>query len=436
MKITLISHASVVIESSDRYIWTDPWLHGKAFNESWSLLAPPAYDASMLERIDYIWISHEHPDHFHIPTLRALPETFKQRVTILYQYNNSEKMFEAMRRLGYPRYQALPHRKLVPLSDQTSVYCYQVGQMDSVLGVRSGGQVVLNVNDAEINTRDCRLIRADLSAIDVVLNQFSIAGYAGQPDCNKHLSALAKRILHNVSDNHRDLAARVTIPIASFIYFSKADNAYVNQFINTPRDVWAHCKALHEAVVILYNGDTYEVGMPHDSLWALVQWDRIYQQLDQLPIDPIDTVPLEQVEKAFYERAADLLEKFPRLLLDRLRPVIVRISDLDKTIRFSVSDQSFEVIDDTTIPDLEVNSQPLAFGFQTPFGVQTLGVSARSRVLRNERNWRLHRIVFALNNAEFYLRPKYLFTLRNLRYVTSRLRGSLNQLTYQIQRMR
>jgi UDP-MurNAc hydroxylase len=436
MKITLISHASVVIESPDVRIWTDPWLHGKAFNESWSLLVSPAYDVSMLERIDYIWISHEHPDHFHIPTLRTLPEMFKQRVIVLYQYNNSEKMFEAMRRLGYPRHQALPHRKLVSLSAQTSVYCYQVGQMDSVLGVSSGGQTVLNANDAEINTRDCRIIRSDISAIDVILNQFSIAGYTGQPDCNKHLSALAKRILHNISDNHRDLAAHVTIPIASFIYFSKADNAYVNRFVNTPRDVWTHCKALHEAVVILYNGDTYEVGMPHDSSRALVQWDVIYQQLDQLPIDPVDTVPLEQIKKAFHERAADLLEKFPRLLLNRLRPVVVRISDLDKTVRFSVSNHSFEVIDDTMPPDLEVNSQPLAFGFQTPFGVQTLGVSARFRVLRNERNWRLYRIIFALNNAEFYLRPKYLFTLRNMRYVTLRLRGSLNQLAYQIQRMR
>jgi UDP-MurNAc hydroxylase len=436
MKITLVSHASMIIEASGIRLWTDPWLHGKVFNESWSLLAPPAYDASMLESIDYIWISHEHPDHFHIPTLRALPETFKQRVTILYQYNNSEKMFEAMRRLGYPRHQTLPHRKLVLLSNQTSVYCYQVGQMDSVLGVRSGRQVVLDVNDAEINTRDCHLIRADLGAIDVVLNQFSIAGYTGQSDCNTHLSALAKRILHSISDNHRDLAARVTIPMASFIYFSKADNAYVNRFVNTPRDVWTHCQVRHEAVVILYNGDTYEVGMPHDSSQALVQWDAVYQQLDQRPIDPIDTVPLEQIEQVFHERAADLLEKFPRLLLTWLHPVIVRISDLNKTVRFSVANQSFEVIDDPTPPDLEMNSQPLAFGFQTPFGVQTLGVSARFRVLRNERNWRWHRIVFALNNAELYLHPKYLFTLRNMRYVTSRLRGSLNQLTYQLQRMR
>ena len=40
------------------------------------------------------------------------------------------------------------------------------------------------------------------------------------------------------------------------------------------------------------------------------------------------------------------------------------------------------------------------------------------------------------HNAALYLRPKYLFTSRNLRYLRARWRGGLNQLTYQLQRMR
>ncbi len=436
MNVRLISHASVVIASQDVQIWTDPWLHGKAFNNSWSLLTPPAYDASMLDAIHYLWISHEHPDHFHIPTLRLLPSWFKQRVTVLYQYNNSEKMFEALQRLGFPRHQALPHRKVIPLSDQTRVYCYQVGQMDSVLGVTDGAQLVLNINDAEINTRDCRLIRSDLGTVDTVLNQFSIAGYTGQCDHDTRLAATARGILQHMTENHRDLGASVTIPIASFMYFSMADNAYMNRYANSPRDVWAHCRGRHQGVVVLYPGDTYHVGTDHDSSPALTRWEAIYQQVDQLPMDSVGTAPLGQIELAFRERSAELRDKFPRWILRRLHPVVVRLPDLEKTVRFSVAVSSFEVVQDTTPSDLEVNSQPLAFCFQTAFGVQTLGVSARYRVLRNERNWRLHRMVFALNNAELYLRPKYLFTARNIRFLRARLRGGLNQLAYQLQRMR
>jgi hypothetical protein len=83
-----------------------------------------------------------------------------------------------------------------------------------------------------------------------------------------------------------------------------------------------------------------------------------------------------------------------------------------------------------------VNSQPLEFTFAQPFGLQTLGVSARLRLRRSSRNWTLHRILFSLNNAEIYLRPRYLFTRRNLKFIRSRLRGGLNQLTYQLARMR
>lgn len=390
----------------------------------------------MLDAIDYIWISHEHPDHFHMPSLRSLPAWFKQRVVILYQYNNSEKMFAALRRLGFAAHLALPHRQMVPLTERTAIYCYQVGQMDSVLGVTDGDQTVLNINDAEINTRDCRLIRADLGTVDVALNQFSIAGYTGQCDYPTRLSATARGILRNVVDNHRDLGAHTTIPIASFMYFSVADNAYVNRYANTPRDVWTRGREQQQDVVVLYNGETYDVGADHDSSHSLARWDTIYRELEQLPIEPVATAPLSQIEAAFRERSTELREKFPRWMLNRLRPVVVRLPDLEKTVRFSVAAASFDVIDDTVPPDLEVNSQPLAFCFQTPFGVQTLGVSARYRVLQNDRNWRWHRIVFALNNAELYLRPKYLFTPRNLRFLRSRWRGSLNQLTYQLQRMR
>ena len=55
----------------------------------------------MLDRVDYIWISHEHPDHCHFPTLDSFPASFKSRVTILFQDRDYTKMFAAFRKLGY-----------------------------------------------------------------------------------------------------------------------------------------------------------------------------------------------------------------------------------------------------------------------------------------------------------------------------------------------
>ena len=162
MQIQLVSHASVIVRTGDTQLWTDPWLTGKVFNNSWTLLVPPAYDPALLDAIDYLWISHEHPDHFNIPTLRGLPDAFKQRVVVLFQTSNSDKMSDALHRFGFPNMQVLPHRQIVHLRGSTRVYCYQVGQMDSVLAVLADGETVVNLNDAEADHQDCALIRADL----------------------------------------------------------------------------------------------------------------------------------------------------------------------------------------------------------------------------------------------------------------------------------
>src|SRR5580698_9412033 len=101
MRLQLISHASFIIECGDLTIWTDPWLRGTAFNDSWSLLPPAEFNPECLDCIDYLWISHEHPDHFHVPTLRSLPQEFKERVTLLFQETETDKMFQAFARLGF-----------------------------------------------------------------------------------------------------------------------------------------------------------------------------------------------------------------------------------------------------------------------------------------------------------------------------------------------
>ncbi len=441
LSVRLVSHASILVETAGCRIWTDPWLFGKAFNDSWSLLGPVAWEDSWLDSIDYLWISHEHPDHFHLPTLRSLPESFKQHVTVLFQENNSTKMFDAFRRLGFPRHRALPHRRLVELVPGTRVYCYQVLPMDSALAVQTDDGCLMNLNDAELNARDCRTIRGDLGRIDVALNQFSIAGYAGLAARDRHLPELAGRVLDNVVANHRDLEAGCTIPIASFVYFSTRDNRYVNAFANTPAQLAERFQREGLECAVLFPGDRYEPGAPHDSGPALERWAEVYGALDELPYDRGETVPLDAVRAAFESCARDLADKYPRWLLRRLEPLTVRIPDLAVTVRLSLADARFEEIDSASEsgsrqPQLEVNSQPLRLVFAQPFGMQTLGVSARLLVHDSTRSWKLHRILFSMYNAELYLRARFLFTRGNWQMLRAHLSGGLNQVLYRLSLMR
>lgn len=435
MEIRLISHASVIIKS-DVSIWTDPWLHGKAFNDSWSLSPLPAFDESLYAEIDYIFISHEHPDHFHVQTLRSLPEDFKNRVTILYQKNNSEKMFNAFKRLGFPKAIALPHRETVKLTGQTEVYCYQAGTMDSALAVINDQEVVLNLNDCEINAGDCRRILSDLGKVDVVLNQFSIAGYSGFQDYENHLPAQSRNILEKMMSNHLDLKADLTIPFASFIYFSSEDNRYINEYSNKPQNVADFFAEKKQKLAVLYPGESYRTGTDHNSTDALKRFREFYDSMESLSYDASEKIPLEEIAAAFEKLARHMREKYPVSLLKLLlKPVTVRIPDLDRTVLFSIATGEFRD-EPNGDPDLIIKSQPLHFGFSYPYGIQTLGVSARYTLVKNFPNWRNHRIFFSLNNAELYLRPKFLFAPSNLKFFKERLPGAWNQFLYRLKVMR
>ena len=429
MRIHLIGHACIVVDCADTSILMDPWLFGKIFNNSWSLLPKPEFDQTMLDKVDYLWISHEHPDHCHFPTLGSLPAAFKARVTILLQDREYTKMYAALRKLGYERFQPLPHRKIVPLSDKpdaTKVYCYHAGLMDSALAVLSQGQVIFNANDARISVGACKSILNAIGHVDVLLNQFSLAAYAGYEPHEKFLPQRAKQVLENVSLVHDALGAKVTIPFASFMYFSSLDNKYVNNFANSARDADDYLSRHGQRAAVLYPGDTYEVGAEHDSSRALARFDRL-AGVDQRAYDPIESKTMPDIVAAYDDLAAHLRDKYPMLLLRMLRPVTVRIPDLDKTVVFRLAKGSLEEVDNSMEPDLVINSQPLWFGFKFSFGMQTLGVSARFRLLRNFNNWKFHRILFSINNCGVYLRPRYLMTQGMLGYIRARLGGGLRQ---------
>jgi len=440
LSIELVSHASVVIRCDGTRIWTDPWLFGSAFNNSWELLGPAPAPPADLDEIQFLWISHEHPDHFHIPTLRALPQTFKDRVTVLFQRLNSHKVFDAFEKMGYSHLVTLPSRKPIrPTRSACSVYCYPVGQMDSALGVAGDGVRVLNVNDAELDGRDCRIIRKDFGAPDAVLCQFSYAGYAGDPDHEARLTEMAEMQLQKVSEYARDLGATTSIPIASFMYFSRDDNRYMNAHMNRPSDLVRFFEPRRQGVVVLTPGESWTVGTPHDNAVAVKLWECEFDAVDEKEYVPSDSTGIDELAAAFHERVAHLRAKFPRSVLRALKPITVRLTDHDLCVRVCFGSDTFEVLDDPgAVADVEMNSQPFWFWLTQPFGMQSLGTTARYRLTGEGsfRNWRRHRIVFSLDNAEFYLRPSRSAWSGNADFIRTRFTILPHQMAYQLRRMR
>src|SRR5688572_26572543 len=75
MKLQIIGHASLLIrnEQDEPVLLTDPWLIGSCYWRSWWIQNyPDEKQLEILRRVKYCYITHEHPDHYHIPSLRKL----------------------------------------------------------------------------------------------------------------------------------------------------------------------------------------------------------------------------------------------------------------------------------------------------------------------------------------------------------------------------
>ena len=90
MKLRFVSHASFIVETNGVSLTCDPWLVGKAFNQGWALVSPA--DGVAWEKINYIWISHQHPDHLNFPTLKSIDKLERQKIEVLYQKHASERI--------------------------------------------------------------------------------------------------------------------------------------------------------------------------------------------------------------------------------------------------------------------------------------------------------------------------------------------------------
>jgi UDP-MurNAc hydroxylase len=429
VSIKLVSHASVIISIGGVRILCDPWFEGKVFNESWSLLIPAQISERDLETIDYLWVSHEHPDHFHIPTLRALPESFKKRVPVLFKTDFTDKIPRAFKQLGFSEVVLMPHRRFLTLQNGVRAYCYHSRAMDSALLLQQGGVTVFNTNDAELTAFDCKLVVSDAGPADVVLDQYGIAGFSGKVDYDQHLWRLKKTKIENVLMHYQMTGAKVAIPFASFHFFSHRENHFLNSYLDSPRGVFERFAAARARCDVLYPGDTWTLGEKWDSEPALKRYDEVYARLRDRTLDETKPVELDRIRQAQGQLVAQLSTRFPTFLLKRLGRVVVRLIDYNNVVAFDLVHCAVDEVKDSNPPvTLAMSSQPLYFSLSNPFGFQTLGVSGRYSLLARDRDWRWFRVLFSLNNAGVYLRPRYLLRLSVIKYLWSRRKGLPEQI--------
>ena len=192
-KISVVGSASLLIEWNGFNILTDPWIEGSAVFDSWINYPPSDMSISSLPKIDAIWISHEHSDHFNAHTLSLIDKSIK-----IYVPNFDDCRLEKLvRKLGFKNIISMPPGKLFSLSDKINAVSFTSGSFwnDNILYLQLGGFTILNVNDAGFNWNIPKII----GKVDMVCSQFSPA--SGYPatwthiDMDKKLELMKERNL-------------------------------------------------------------------------------------------------------------------------------------------------------------------------------------------------------------------------------------------------
>jgi hypothetical protein len=183
MKTRSIGHACLEIETAGLRILTDPWWSGPAYTNQWYPWPTPRPDGVDERPVDYLYLSHGHEDHLHVPTLRTL----RRGAVALVPELLSGSMAGFLRdELGFAQVIELQHGRTVELRNGLRATCY-VNLTDSLLVLESEGQVLVDANDAlhaspaAVIDFFCKLLRKNHGRIDQLFVGFS--GAAWYPNC-------------------------------------------------------------------------------------------------------------------------------------------------------------------------------------------------------------------------------------------------------------
>lgn len=247
MEVTYVGHAAIHVRGTDgTTILMDPWLVDPSYCNSWFHYPPLVHTLADLTPVDFVYVSHEHPDHFDERTLRELPRD--QRV-LLPEFT-SGVLRSRFERIGMTNFVVMPFGEELALGADTRITCFRSDLVweDSAVVVRSGGTTLFNMNDCKLGDG----LLADVGeryGPDIVFVPFS--GAIHYPTCYEYGWDERARICAKRRQKHLDgfvhrvklLRAKRAVPFAGNFALLASDQLWMNEKsqnnINTPDEAIA-----------------------------------------------------------------------------------------------------------------------------------------------------------------------------------------------------
>ena len=259
--VRLHAHACVEISRNGFTLLTDPWLDGPAFFGAWAPHPAPSARGPELKP-DAILITHEHPDHFHEPTLRH----FNRATTIYVPDFPNGRLQRRLAALAFTDVRTMRFGDPVAIGREWSLTAFEPDSMwnDALVLIDAAGFRIFDVNDAGINARLARMV----GPVDLLAIQFS-AGASGYPWTWKHLSdeqkmAISKQMcagkLELIAQAAATYHATAVLPFASHFALWHPQHLHFAEMMtrNTLEDVQAAMTGSAARVIDLMPGDAWD----------------------------------------------------------------------------------------------------------------------------------------------------------------------------------
>lgn len=396
-KFTFINHASYIVETVNSILLVDPWVEGYAFDKGWALLDKSTSNEDLIDFINnkmktiYIWLSHEHSDHFSIPFLMLLKKK-NVKAKFLFQKTLDGRVSEFIRKIGFEVFES--NDKKISIDPELSIVTFPFAGGDSYCLTILRECSILNLNDCVINdeialNRVITNVNKYTSKIDLLLTQFGYANWIGNDNESELRVSSATEKLSRIKLQVEGLQPKNLLPFASFIYFCDKENFHINDCQNTPKNVEK-----------LFKNNNFECNLivlkPMDQLKLsdelsiqskllngpnIMYWESLAKNIKPELINKslytqIDIInEYENYRKKIFQAflfAPNLLERFNFLV-----PIDIYINDLD--IIFSMSYTRKLIVKKGKIndADLSLSSSTMMFILKNEYGSNTAHVNGK-----------------------------------------------------------
>lgn len=427
-EIKFINHASVLIRNKKTSLLSDPWYNGFAFNKGWSLL----YENSereikyLLKQISYIWISHEHPDHFSVEFFNKFTKEIQKRnITVLFQETTDKRVVNYFKSKNINIKELVANKKY-NLGNYFFVTCFKFGFYDSILYIECEGEKILNLNDCALKSAsEINKIYDVTKDIDVLLTQFSIAAWKGGDNNQNWRVEAGREKISSIAFQIKYFNPKTVIPFASYIYFSNHENFYLNTSINRPSLVYDDLKGVSAKLIFMKPGDV--IGGAKEKFSnneAIKFWEKL---IDEKKIGGcaihFSTVEEKRLIQSFYSMCERIRKKNNIYLMYLIRysnpfeifaPLQIEVYDLQTTFRIDILKTSIKPTYNP--PALRMHSEALFFLFNNSFGFDTLTVNSCFEEAHKNGFYKAAKVLAIenLNNIGIYFNLKIFLNLNTI----------------------